>query len=498
MFKIALIGIPILGFAFAWWIHTIPSRIETALLLILISAIPTLRWPKFGAYYLLSIPLIIPLFRRMYYLLADRPKLDFLMIIEDGVMAVLLLGTLLLAAMNKDRFADRYSKWVVIFFLWMLFKVFIGNHGSLIEGLYGFKFNGLYILFFFVGSHILKGSREHTFALKFSGIFLIFSALWSLNQSLFGFTSFENAWINSITFTTLQIDGIIRPFGTYVSPAAMSDGMLVLLFWGLFWAERGGGHRIIGIAVAGLAVVPLLLATVRTSWAAAIAGIGFYYFFIRLKKPWLRWSTLLILVTSMTLFLARSDSGTDHQNATLSRHLQGSQTKTEILITQRTAALANPLQEYSVQKRISIWAEILFFSIKYPFGRGQGTHGYAHSYYLQVLGEAGYPGILLFLTLLVMGFKCGFRILDGRYTSSEITLARIYLTWIFVFSILNLTGTHLHTHPGDIFYWLSLGGLAQISRRSLEDGTMELSPSSATITPSQSGQLTIRLTPSRR
>lgn len=463
-FRISLFLLPLIGAAFAWWVHTIPSRVETALVLIILSAIPTLRWPRFGAFYLISVPMVIPLFRRMYYLLAERPKLDFLMIIEDGVMAVLVLGTLLLAALNKDRFADGFSKWVAAFFVWMLAKVFLGNYGSLLEGLYGFKFNGLYILFFFVGSHILRDPNDHGKALRMAGAFLVLSALWSLNQSLFGFTAFENAWINSITFTTLQIDGIVRPFGTYVSPAALSDGMLVLFFLGLYLAEKPGWRRLAGLGITVLSSIPLLLATVRTSWAAAVAGLGFYVVFIRIRKPSIRWSCVVLLAATMTFYLARSDSGSDHQNATLSRNLQGGQSKTEILITQRTAALANPLQEYSVQKRISIWTEILYSSLKFPLGRGQGTHGYAHSYYMQILGEAGYPGLLLFLIILGYGFRAGFRVLDRTSRPSDRPLARVYLTWIFVFSILNLTGTHLHTHPGDIFFWLSLGGLAQLSR----------------------------------
>ncbi len=463
-FRISLLLLPVIGLAFALWVHTVPSRIETALVLIVLSAIPTLRWPKFGAFYLLSVPMVIPLFRRMYYLLAERPKLDFLMIIEDGVMAVLVLGALLLAAMNKDRFEDGFSKWVALFFAWMLTKVFVGNYGSLLEGLYGFKFNGLYILFFFVGSHILKDAGDHRKALRLAGVFLVLSALWSLNQSLFGFTSFETAWINSVTFTTLQIDGIVRPFGTYVSPAALSDAMLILFFLGLHLAEKPGWLRPAGLGITVLSAIPLLLATVRTSWAAALAGVGFYAVFIRIRKPWLRWTCVTVLVSGMALFLAQSDSSSDHQNATLSRNLQGGQSKTEILITQRTAALANPLQEYSVQKRISIWTEILHSSMKFPFGRGQGTHGYAHSYYMQILGEAGFPGLLLFLVILGYGFRAGFRVLDKSRSSADRSLARVYLTWIFVFSILNLTGTHLHTHPGDIFFWLSLGGLAQMSR----------------------------------
>ena len=115
-----------------------------------------------------------------------------------------------------------------------------------------------------------------------------------------------------------------------------------------------------------------------------------------------------------------------------------------------------------MQRRLEIWAEILVQSRHHPFGRGQGTHGYAHSYYFQLLGEVGYPGLFLFLGILFLGFRRGFEVISVSPDSEAAEQARWGMSLLFVFSILNLTGTHLHSNPGDVFFWFTVGMLARL------------------------------------
>ena len=73
------------------------------------------------------------------------------------------------------------------------------------------------------------------------------------------------------------------------------------------------------------------------------------------------------------------------------------------MISNRTSALTNPLEEYSLQKRIDTWDMIIVDTwYKYPLGSGLGSVGYAHSLYFQLLGEAGYPGLGLYLIILFL------------------------------------------------------------------------------------------------
>jgi hypothetical protein len=50
-----------------------------------------------------------------------------------------------------------------------------------------------------------------------------------------------------------------------------------------------------------------------------------------------------------------------------------------------------------------------------------------------------------------------------------VEMARMKVTIIFMITILNLTGTHLHTPPGDIFFWFILGCISRIYRQWREE-----------------------------
>jgi len=458
------------GFAFSYRLLNIPSRMETTLFWIVFFLIPTLKYPKLGVYYLFCLPLFIPLFRRMYYLVSERPALDYLMLISDGVMAGLIMAIALLWIMNKERSGDVFSALITAYFLLLLVKVFAGSQVGVLEGLYGFKFNGLYVFFFFAGSYILTTFDETRKVLGWSSWMLLITALYGMKQILFGFAAFEQKWLDSITFTTLRIEGVVRPFSTYASPAALSDGMTILFLIGAYLMfSRGRNLFLFGALIAVAAVPPLLIATVRTNWMALLAGIFFYAVFLRLNHKWVKFGVVAAMVAGLAAYALKEDAPSEgsvtHTAVLAAQSGKNERGLTDVMIKNRTSALVNPLKEYSVQKRIDTWKGILITSWYFPLGKGQNTTGYAHSYYLQVLGEIGYPGLILFLSILAMGLYRGMKVIRHSRDKDLAEFARLLVTIIFVISILNLTGTHLHTPPGDVFFWFSLGCISRFYRR---------------------------------
>lgn len=459
------------GIFFAYRLTNIPSRTETAVFCIAFFLIPTLKYPKIGVYYLFCLPLFVPLFRRMYYLISERPTVDYLLLISDGVMGGLILALILLWVLNKERSRDTLSMLILAYAALLFIKVFVGNQGSTVEGLYGFKFNGLYVFFFFGGSYILTNYRETKSVYTWTSWLLLITAFYAIKQILFGFTDFEQKWLDSIHFTTLRIEGVVRPFSTYLSPAAMSDGMTILFVVGIYWmVVKGRFMALFGLLLCASSVAPILIATVRTNWLAVIAGVFFYLFYLRLKNKWVKIGIMVVMMAGMIAYSAKSggEGGAGGYTAATPQAM-GKRSLSEIMITNRTAALANPLQEYSVQRRMETWVTIMYMSRVFPFGKGQGTTGYAHSYYFQVLGEIGYPGLLLFLAILIVGFYRGFMILSLSRDPDVLELTRLMLTLIFMLSVLNLTGTHLHTPPGDVFFWFSLGCISRFYRQAREE-----------------------------
>jgi hypothetical protein len=475
--------VSLLGFGFVYRLMHIPSRAETAIFCIAFFLIPTLKYPKLGVYYLFCLPLFVPLFRRMYYLVSERPTLDYLMLISDGVMGGLILALLLLWIMNKERSRDTFSILIVLYTFLLFIKVFVGADLNIQESLYGFKFNGLYVFFFFAGSYILTNYRETRTIFGFTSWLLFLTALHGINQILFGFTSFEQKWLDSITFTTLRIEGVVRPFSTYVSPAAMSDGMCILFMLGLYWMFAKGRHlQPFGLMLVLSSIAPIMIATVRTNWLACGAGIFFYVVFLRLKRAWLQWTVIALMAIGLVGLSAKGGSanGSMAQNAAISAKLNKHNSNlTETMITNRTAALANPLQEYSVQKRMETWIGIIYTSKIFPLGKGQGTTGYAHSYYFLVLGEIGYPGLICFLAIVIVGFYRGMKFIANSKDKDEVELMRLMVTIVFMLSVLNLTGTHLHTPPGDIFFWFTMGCISRFYRAWRDEHDLETAAAAA-------------------
>lgn len=464
LFPALLLG----GALFSWRLANVPSRMEAAAFTIAAFLVPTLKYPKFGVYYLFCVPFLVPLFRRLYYLIADRPTVDYLMLVSDGVMCGFIAALLLLWMINKEKPRDRLSALVVVYVVLLFLKVFLGTYLSVMESLYGFKFNGLYVMFFFAGSYVLLTASQTRRVMGFASWVLLFTALWGVKQIVFGFSGFEQKWIDSITFTTLKIDGVVRPFSTYVSPAAMSDGMTILFLIAAYWIMARGRHMILfGLMLAGAAAAPLLMATVRTNWLATAAGLFFFFVFLRLRRGWTKAAVLCMMLVGVGFMAFNGDSASEAQSVSLSSQMSGAKDRSlsQIMIANRTRALANPLQEYSVQKRLQIWGNIWYYALRHPLGRGQGTTGYAHSYYFQVLGEIGFPGLVVFLLIVGMTFHRGFRVIARSPDPETVELTRLLLSIVFALSVLNLTGTHLHTSPGDIFFWFSLGAISRFHRQ---------------------------------
>jgi hypothetical protein len=470
--------IALLGFGFVYRLMHIPSRAETAVFCIAFFLIPTLKYPKLGVYYLFCLPLFVPFFRRMYYLVSERPALDYLMLISDGVMGGLIMALLLLWILNKERSTDLFSILIVLYTFLLFLKVFVGTQSGIQESLYGFKFNGLYVFFFFAGSYVLRDYRETRALFGFASWLLFITALYGVNQILFGFTAFEQKWLDSITFTTLRIDGVVRPFSTYVSPAAMSDGMIILFVLGIYWMLAKGRHlKPFGLMLTLSSIAPIMIATVRTNWLACVAGIFFYTVYLRIKRTWVQWTVIGLMTAGIVGLTAKGNGGTNGsmaQNAAISARLnKPSSNLTETMITNRTAALANPLQEYSVQKRMETWVGIIYTSRIFPLGKGQGTTGYAHSYYFLVLGEIGYPGLICFLAIVIVGCYRGMKVIANSKDKDTVELMRVMMTIIFMLSVLNLTGTHLHTPPGDIFFWFTMGCISRFYRVWRDESALE-------------------------
>ncbi|MBF0432059.1 MAG: hypothetical protein HQK83_12315 [Fibrobacteria bacterium] len=454
---LSTIALAITGMVFSWRLTEIPSRIEITIIVSALIIIPSLKFPKIAIYYIFFISLFVPVLRRMYYLIDTRPKLDFLMLLSDGAMASLFISIIMFWIINKQQNKDRLSFFILIYIFFLFMKIFVLNTGSTIDGFYGFKFYGLFTLFYFAANTLIEDKKAFFTLFRYSSFLLLFVALYSFKQVFFGYFNFENIWADSVQFTTLFIEGRLRTFSTLASPAALSDAMNILFILGCFnFIKPTATSKIFGMILMAATAVPLLYASVRTNWICAILSIWIFYIFIKRLSFKITLINLAVIPLALFFLLNYGEFNSSNQSNT-TRPTKG-QDITEVMITNRTRALTNPFDEYSFQKRLDTWIYIIYeIYYTYPLGKGLGVSGYAHSFYIQVLGDTGYIGALLFLIILITIIVRGIIIVRHEQDQEKKNLAAMCTTIVIIVSILNITGTHLNSHPSDIFFWFCAG-----------------------------------------
>jgi O-antigen ligase len=94
-------------------------------------------------------------------------------------------------------------------------------------------------------------------------------------------------------------------------------------------------------------------------------------------------------------------------------------------------------------------------------GRGLGTLN-ADSLYVTYLAEFGYPGFIfiigIFCAFIIRGMKALHTLSDPR----SIIMAKGIICMDMSFALMNLTGTHIHAFPGDVYFWFWNGVLMSI------------------------------------
>jgi hypothetical protein len=141
----------------------------------------------------------------------------------------------------------------------------------------------------------------------------------------------------------------------------------------------------------------------------------------------------------------------------------------DLLVKQRIGALSNPLDEHSFLSRVALWKFILkssFDPILAICGRGLGVLS-ADSLYFTYLAEFGYPGLVFIIIISIMFVLKGFYLLDNSRDQSIIAIAGGVTIMNITLGIVNITGTHIHGFPGDVYFWFWNGVLVHFSNEQI-------------------------------
>jgi hypothetical protein len=474
---VAFIFVLITGFLIARKIASVPTRRDVVAFISSVLLIPIIKFPVFGLAMLCILPLFIPWIRRLFYLMSERVVNDPLLLIPDIIAALLVL-----ALIDKLRKGERLKSvdsglqlWLLLFIVYQLIRVFVLNSGFILA-LQTFKFDVFFITTFFFAIYFVKSFDQIVTVLKLTSVLALLLALYGIKQTFIGYTAFEELWLDQMRmeFVTMFIAGTPRPFSTLSSPATFADFMLIgMIASGAvagISSVRGRNLYLVIIPVIGFA---LLLTSVRSNWVGAIAA--FFVWFLIAHRASLTKKVVTIFIVfllGLPLSLVFDNVGDSSVKTTTGSMLmplnrgRSERTITDLFVKERVTAITNPFEEHSMKARVEMWLFVVRKSVQLPqgpMGWGMGTFN-AHNYYLTVLYETGFIGMLLLMYVLFRIFRAGYRLYGEEENVDKRIVIRAIVALLVSICVLNTTGPHTSSHPADIYFWGSAGLLLIIHR----------------------------------
>lgn len=468
--KIAiLLLISLFGFAIGFKIVHIPAQMEMVLLLTLLLFYPIIKKPSSGLYLLFLTCPFLPFFRRLYYLRYERPTVDPLIALGDIIILLMMVGHFFLFKENRASNNTKYYSRVIIgYFAYLFLRTFFLNILPLSDAFMRFRFYGPAVLLFFLGMFYAHDFRLLKRLWWLTVLIGCIAALYGFKQLFFGFSTAEQIWFSSISFTTLFIKGIARPFSLFQSPATFADymqlatiGVIILISF-----NKNGPKHFITLLLPFF-FYAALITSVRSNWIGILLSLLLWIFLLQLNSTRRR-IIMLVAITSLFIITQVIELYTNigfNLNTPFSSLGTGLNPQyLDRLVFERTTALTNPFKEHSLLSRISLWKYLLLLAQK-PLmglmGRGVGTLN-ADSLYFTYLAEFGYPGVLFIISFIFITIKKGFSLIDHAPTDAHLSLAKGITLMNIVFAVINLTGTHIHSFPGDAYFWFWNGVLLKL------------------------------------
>ena len=474
-----LVVIAAIGNFIAYNIIHIPTQLELVVLMTVALAYPIIRKPAVGIYLMFALMPFVPHVRRLYYLVDQRPSVDPLIAAGDVVIALTFTG--LFFAFREQRDEENRAKgaanFLLVYFVYLVIRTFFLNSLPIQEAVMRFHFYGPTVLFFFIGTLYARNQTMLKSIWYLSLVVGVLSALYGFKQLLFGYSEAERIWFSSISFTSLFIKGLARPFSFFQSPASFADYMLLSIIGTLIvysWSSSRWKSAL-------LLFIPFffygaLITSVRSNWIGILLALVLWVVLLQIRG---KRNRILMITGLFLLFIfgqlfdlsSQYNAGMNTLFSSLGggfdeRHMQ-------LLVTERTSAISNPFEEYSFLSRVNLWKYILTMSadpVTALLGKGVGAFN-ADSLYFTYLAELGYPGMLFIIGLTVYLILRGFTLLDTTSSPVVRSLAKGITLMNIVFAVVNVTGTHIHSFPADVYYWFWNGVLVKLAAERKSEGT---------------------------
>jgi hypothetical protein len=337
--------------------------------------------------------------RRLVSELAPVTRTDPLLLVSP-----LVLGLLAAAAIRRGALRERttLTKGVLALSVLSLLGAVNPLQGSLVGGIGGLLFVLVPMLAFWIGRAYVD-DRTLSLLFKLVAVLGLGAATYGLVQISSGFPSWDRKWLSDVSYASLNVNGVIRPFASFSSASEYGIFLAVTI---VVWLAMGRRALAVPLTVAalGLLVPALVLESARGAAIALLATVGLLVGAHR-RLP-LGMSVGLGFLVLVALVI-----GLRHYGPTT----YGSGTSST-LISHEAQGLSDPLnpQTSTAGAHISLIRNGLTAAFTHPLGQGLGVVTIAGAKFggLNQNTEAdpsnvgvalGLPGLVSYLVVVIAG-----------------------------------------------------------------------------------------------
>jgi len=349
---------------------------------------------------------------------------------------------------------------LVLLVIWMVISVIQALViGSLSQGLHGFRLVQAYVVVGVLGALLLGRLSQKTLVpLLLSGLLLVSG--YALFRLVVGPSDVERTY-NLSRAGIETYGGVGRAAGSFSAAAGLASYLVPAAAFAFVLALALPRYRLLSSAVFGTAVVGIIGSYVRTGVVALVLGLLLGGGLLVAQSGWSRRRRFALLGV-VVLVIVAGGIGT----AIASRASPD--------LMARARVFVHPLEDESVQIRLTTWKVTLDEVARHPLGTGVGSVGRASGYsgdgtviadnsYLKILREQGWLGGPIFIVgVIVLLVALGLASLDRSRSVDPIVVGA--LAGVFSFLALGVAGEYIE-QPGKVLAWFFLGlAVLQIGR----------------------------------
>ncbi|HET7568458.1 MAG TPA: hypothetical protein VFJ91_10730 [Gaiellaceae bacterium] len=361
---------------------------------------------------LLALPVwlvALGLVRRLLSGISTGGSADPMLLVEPVALIILVF-----AAADRGAFKGRstLSSLVLAYTGLTLLGAFNPEQGSMKAGVTSLIFF-VPMLAFWVGRGLVDDGTLRKLLLVI-GVAAIPAALYGLNQTFGSFPSWDQRWIAAQGYSSLNVGGAVRPFGTFSSSAEYATFLALAM---LIWLRLGPRRflRPIGVATAALLVVAVFYQGSRGSVVVLLAAFA-VMLAARRRMPLTAAAVIGAALLAAMPYVVKQIAPTSNADATGS----------SALVQHQVQGLANPLDPNSSTAGAhfhQIWLA-MGEALRKPAGQGIGAVTIAGAKFgaIQASAEAdpgnaavalGLPGLVLFFALFFVAYRSTYSLARG-------------------------------------------------------------------------------------